>query len=467
MLGLLVHGRGCVPPLAWRAMHTAEQAYLFRHAVVRDAAYSLQLPGERALLHALALRVLEDLTPDDQRDHTAALMAEHARLAREGGAEPEQMLAAEARHLALAVRYAAAKDDLTSLLALAELQAELPGASPRDRIEAMVLAGQAALGLGRREYAEQVARELLEFATALGDQAQVGRAHRALSTVLQIKGHGEEADHHIRKSIEILERTPDRRELANSLIGAGFFAMIYGRHQESRQHIRRAMELSEDYPFEMSKAKRAMGDTLMRTGEYEAAMQSYRESIELLPAHLPRQNAAPARKGIAFALSRLGRNEEAATELHQLLEQALKAGRYQDAVNCYTLLGEIEADRGELDGAESFMRSALRLAMEGQRPDRATAFSNLGALLVRRGQLAEAESLLEESLRLRNPARPESDMVSLTFFLGELRLLQNRPEHALQHFRHCGELSRKFGDTRYLDRLQQRLESLGGRNQAG
>lgn len=41
-------------------MH-AEAAYLFRHAVLRDAAYQLQLPGERARLHALAVTVLEDL----------------------------------------------------------------------------------------------------------------------------------------------------------------------------------------------------------------------------------------------------------------------------------------------------------------------------------------------------------------------------------------------------------------------
>ena len=39
----------------------AETAYLFRHAVVRDAAYGLQPPSERALLHGLALDILEAL----------------------------------------------------------------------------------------------------------------------------------------------------------------------------------------------------------------------------------------------------------------------------------------------------------------------------------------------------------------------------------------------------------------------
>lgn len=40
----------------------AELAYVFRHALLRDAAYQLQLPGDRARLHALALTLIELLS---------------------------------------------------------------------------------------------------------------------------------------------------------------------------------------------------------------------------------------------------------------------------------------------------------------------------------------------------------------------------------------------------------------------
>ncbi|MBI2920950.1 MAG: hypothetical protein HYY18_07685 [Planctomycetes bacterium] len=39
----------------------AERAYLFRHALLRDAAYQLQLPRDRERLHALALEAIEAL----------------------------------------------------------------------------------------------------------------------------------------------------------------------------------------------------------------------------------------------------------------------------------------------------------------------------------------------------------------------------------------------------------------------
>ena len=39
-------------------MH-AELAYLFRHALMRDAAYHLQMPADRARLHGLAFAPIE------------------------------------------------------------------------------------------------------------------------------------------------------------------------------------------------------------------------------------------------------------------------------------------------------------------------------------------------------------------------------------------------------------------------
>ncbi|MBI2923414.1 MAG: hypothetical protein HYY18_20340, partial [Planctomycetes bacterium] len=38
---------------------SAELAYVFRHALVRDAAYHLQMPGDRARLHGLAFALIE------------------------------------------------------------------------------------------------------------------------------------------------------------------------------------------------------------------------------------------------------------------------------------------------------------------------------------------------------------------------------------------------------------------------
>lgn len=59
---------------------SAEAVYLFRHAVVRDAAYHLQPPSERAVLHALALDVITAL-PGLNEKLFALELAQHAEIA--------------------------------------------------------------------------------------------------------------------------------------------------------------------------------------------------------------------------------------------------------------------------------------------------------------------------------------------------------------------------------------------------
>ncbi|MCE9581392.1 MAG: hypothetical protein K8T20_02630, partial [Planctomycetes bacterium] len=93
----------------------AEGAYLFRHALLRDAAYQLQLPGDRALLHGLAFSVMETIFggrapepppldeagPAPMRPHAtdsiAFELAEQVRLARSapGASANQELLATE------------------------------------------------------------------------------------------------------------------------------------------------------------------------------------------------------------------------------------------------------------------------------------------------------------------------------------------------------------------------------------
>ncbi|MBK8207571.1 MAG: hypothetical protein IPK87_12410 [Planctomycetes bacterium] len=67
-------------------MTSAENAYLFRHALLRDAAYDLHLPAERALLHEAAAELLETVHADEL-DAAASEIAEHLRIS---GRHPER-----------------------------------------------------------------------------------------------------------------------------------------------------------------------------------------------------------------------------------------------------------------------------------------------------------------------------------------------------------------------------------------
>lgn len=104
----------------------AEQAYLFRHAVLRQAAYQLQPPLQRARVHELALEILENL-PGLNLRATALELADHAENAMAGApdaraAELREKLAAYlatgADHARFNFDYAAAETALRKLMPL-------------------------------------------------------------------------------------------------------------------------------------------------------------------------------------------------------------------------------------------------------------------------------------------------------------------------------------------------------------
>src|SRR5690606_3055555 len=77
-------------------MH-AEEAYLFRHALLREAAYELQPPSLRARLHATVVEIIEQelssppdlsaIVADETQpiDHWAEELLHHCRVAEQNG----------------------------------------------------------------------------------------------------------------------------------------------------------------------------------------------------------------------------------------------------------------------------------------------------------------------------------------------------------------------------------------------
>lgn len=104
----------------------AEQAYLFRHAVLRQAAYQLQPPLQRARVHELALEILENL-PGLNLRATALELADHAENAMAGATDARAAelreklatyLATGADHARFNFDYAAAETALRKLMPL-------------------------------------------------------------------------------------------------------------------------------------------------------------------------------------------------------------------------------------------------------------------------------------------------------------------------------------------------------------
>ena len=346
----------------------AELAYLFRHALVREAAYQLQPPADRAQLHLLALDILEDVLAAESdrllRAHAAEL-AEHARAAREG-AEPERQAELGLRelgHLRRAASWAAVSWRHGEVIRHARRVQQLSCATPQDHAIGESMQVSALMYMGKYVDAREAVRRAIELCSRAGDT--IGRVRMMFNACLVARSLGEyeelgqrsaellaevsatdpSGEEHARalkvrssyllwlrdfeKSLEcvnqavaILEQLGSERELAGALIDR---AALYGEtgHTEERDHdMERAREIAvrlQDYFREalilVNKARFLLAEGKLKetldTAQLAEQAARRAESANIL---------GQARSMRALACQALGRESEAASLWMQTLE---------------------------------------------------------------------------------------------------------------------------------------------------
>lgn len=332
---------------------SAEQLYLFRHVLLREAAYQLMLPSLRARLHLFALRLLDDGQQD--MDLLRALeLAEHARRAGEGADESlrEQLRSDELRFSLVAADQANQRQQNNLVLSQTRRALELAGADAKSRSRAFELMAQAALRAGLLPDALEAERGRLQ--TAHTDEqrleACLGAAH-----ISNLLGEKDSAREFTDRAESLANRCASPR-LAMSLWNhrsrmayyAGDFGLavecntqaeaagrdiglsrqhlavkanrqLYlsslGRHEEALACARQAAELATQAsdPDMLAFIKLYHGHTLMEMRHWRAAVQTLADAERAA-------RRAGARMRIAESAYRRGLSSVAIDDLHAALE---------------------------------------------------------------------------------------------------------------------------------------------------
>jgi class 3 adenylate cyclase/tetratricopeptide (TPR) repeat protein len=241
-------------------------AFLFRHALIRDGAYEALLGPKRRELHARAAAWFAD--------HDPVLHAEH--LDRAGSPAAPQALAAAARFELAAYRAEQA-------LALAERGRAL-AATAVDRSELGRLEGRILLDLGRAPAAHDA------YAAALGaasGEAAACRARIGLAGAMRLSDRLDEAMAELDAAEPVATKRGLLPELAmlHSLRGNLHFAA--GRSEECRHEHELALQAAEGAaePELIARALGGLGDAAYAQGRWRTALDSFGRCVLMAQAH--------------------------------------------------------------------------------------------------------------------------------------------------------------------------------------
>ncbi len=277
---------------------SGENVYLFRHALLRDAAYQLQLPSTRARLHELAFELVEaalggraphmpaldllekaDFAPHST-DAAADELAGHA-LAASEGPKREFFLSMHARYLRRHAEHC--QRSFRNEEAVAAWRALSLVEGTRERCAALQRSAEVLSKSGRRREAEDLLIEALKLQRSLGDSKGESALLGYLGMAQCATGRHAEAEATLLRAHAMLR---DSRHARLRGLVVGNLASIYyltGRPEEAEQHQLMAAAALEEAGDKVNRGilLSNLGLTYHRAKRHELADATLKQALTL------------------------------------------------------------------------------------------------------------------------------------------------------------------------------------------
>ena len=408
--------------------------YMFKHALVQDAAYQSLLKRTRQFYHRQVANLLETQYPELVQSQPELLAYHYSRADEDrkaldyfiAMAEKSSAMSAHAetiaaledarRHaerlpeserqsrvLRLVVRQAHSLHFLGRRRQIVELLTQHHDRLGRVANRSLVAEYDFWLGfahawLGDRELALRYLDRSLGEANEAGDKTIAGRVHRALATEYVYSGKPlADAVAHGRKAVILLEATEDRFWLSQALFTLSYCCIFAGDFGSALAAAARLNEFGDATGIRRAQANAAMlaGLSHAMAGEGEKGIELCRHALDVSPDDFES----------AFILACLGRAHVAAGQFEQAVSALERAVPLADKVRSVqfrawfrTMLAEAYLAHGALDKAASVAQEALDASV-------AVRFAiGIGLSRQLQGRIARARGMLREAREHLNEA---------------------------------------------------------------
>ncbi|MEM7113965.1 MAG: tetratricopeptide repeat protein [Chloroflexota bacterium] len=436
-----------------------ELRYLFRHALLRDAAYEMQLQRRRVELHQLALTALKTLYQVELTPYYADL-AHHAHGAgdaaeaivwyRKAGSDAakryanEEATTAFSNGLALAAEndYAQKYDLLSEreqvyatsgqreeqrqdLAALEKLLPHFPvnEETERRKIELRLRQAQYAENMGDYEAMRTIAQEAITLAETHQDNGLAAHGYHLLGAAIWPLKNYADTVVYFEKGLS-LARAAGNDSLAARIINSmGIYASKHGDLAAAADYHRQARELFRqlDNQQEYSSATNNLGLTIMKQGDYPQARVYYEEAYAAYKRFGFRHRQASLMGNLGIIDTMYGRYELALTHFQKVLAEFLEIGQRWGAATAYAHMGRTTLFLGDYAATLQHCRQGQQIFQEiNHKPGEGIVVGLQGMRSLQLGDYAAAEVELQQARDLFASVSVQRNVIQGDIYLGWL-----------------------------------------------
>lgn len=396
----------------WSAMN--ELRYIFRHSLMREAAYSMQLNARLQQLHAQIAEAIEKIYVDNIGEHYVDLVFHY-----EQSGNEEKTIA----YLRKAADFAYAN-----------------------------FQNQQALDFYDR---------LIAKTSNNNDPSDSLRSYLNKGRVLEIIGNWEEAQQAYQQAQKLAKKSRDIILLGRTNNQLGNLLMLRGRYDEAMQYLQIAAGLfdSIDDPLGIAKVNGSLGNLFFRRAKYDEAERYYRRSLDTGFSEMGTVSSAQTVSFLGLTYMNRGQYEEGIKLIKEQIPLHENNNDFMGLANLHTNLGIVYFESGDYQSAKNEYEKGLMLSDRlGNKQLQAIGTGCLGSVLEKQGQYEEAMDLFQQDLELCRELGDWQGIAIAEGLVGELHRVTGQFEEAVPHLNQSLSISKDLG---YGKGIAKAINALG------
>lgn len=412
----------------WQAMN--ELRYIFRHSLLREAVYDMQLKVRLRELHLHIAEAIERLYADQLEQRYVDLVFHYEQA--EVTDKLRYYLKKAADHAKAHYQNQQALHFYRKLFDLQEAAGEVAGQAKTLLKEASVLEL-----IGRWDECETLNRKALDLARQTTDGNLLGRANDSLGHLLMLKGKYEEADGYLETSAAFFGSAHDNRGTSKVYGHLGTLYFRQGKYEDAKLYFIKSIQLAQLYPHTTTTAQivATLGLTYMNLGKYDDGIRWQRSQLETCKQVNDRQGMAALYTNLGIVHFEKGDYDDALACYEKGLVLAEELGNKQLISIAIGCIGSVWQRKGKFDIALRHFEHDLALTEElGDKQGISIALGLLGELFSVMGRFDEAIQYMERNLKLAEELGYRKGMAKSLNTLGDIYFYKNDFETSLAYY---------------------------------
>jgi len=395
----------------WMAMN--ELRYIFRHSLLREAVYSMQLRTRLKQLHRLIAEAIERLYPWQL----------------------------ENRYVDLAFHYeqAGVFDKTCEYL-------------------------RKAADFARSNYQNQLALEyyekLLQFLGAKADTADEIKTHLKRGKLLELIGNWHDSEEAFTKALELAKHSRDVVMIGEVNNHLGNLLLLRGDYEDALHYLNTASGLFEsiDDRLGFAKVNGNLGNLHLRRGEYPLAKECFERSIATGYVADGSTGSAQVVANLALTYMNLGQLDKGIAVVEEQLPLHRQRNHKQGLAILLVNLGIVQYEHGDYQTARKSYEEGLQLAEElGNKQLVSIAMGSLGLVIQHQGDYERAMELFRRDLEITEELGDKQGIAIALGLIGDLLKFQGHFYPAIDYIQKnlmiCEELGYQKGIAKAVNTL--------------